>query len=196
MRSYRIACLVLGMWLAGGFFMAWMATENFLAADRILNQGNPAAIARLNAIGLAEGQALLRYQVSEQNRFYFESWEIIQIFLGGFFFSFLLLATREGKATLGLALFMLMLLAAQRFVLTPEITALGRTMDFMPPAQVAGEHAKFLVLHTAYVAVELAKWGLGLLLAVVLIMQGDRRSRHVRQEVNPIDKANYRHINR
>jgi hypothetical protein len=181
MHSRRIACLLLGMWLAGGFFMAWMATENFRSVDRLLNQGNPAALVRLRAIGPeAEGRALLRYEVSEQNRFYFESWEIIQVFLGGFLFLFLLFGTREGKVPLGLALFMMVLVFVQRFVFTPEITTMGRTLDFAPVAASAGEHAKFMLLHTAYVGMELAKWALGIALGLVLILEGRRRSRSVR----------------
>lgn len=196
MHSRRIACFVLGLWLAGGFFMAWMATQNFRSVDRIFNQGNPTALLRLKTLGGTEGRELLRYQVSEQNRFYFAAWETTQIFLGGFFFFFLLFATDEGKLVLCLALFMETLLLAQRFVLTPAITSLGRTLDFVPPAQAQGEHVKFMVLHSAYVGVELAKWALGLVMVLVLVLQRAKRSKDIRQQINPVNKANYGHVNR
>lgn len=175
--------------------MAWMATENFRSVDRLMAQGNPGAIVRLNPIGKVEGRALLRYQVSEQNRYYFATWEMVQVFLGGFFFFFMLFATREGKLTLGLALFMWVLVLAQRLALTPEITSLGRSMDFVPAAQMAGERVKFMVLHTTYVGVELAKWGLGLALALILILQRGGRSRNAGQQINAVNKPNYGHVN-
>jgi hypothetical protein len=184
------------MWLAGGFFMAWMATENFQSVDRLLNAGNPAAAVRLKVLGNTEARLLLRYQVSEQNRFYFETWEIAQIFLGGFLFFFLLFGTNEGKLTLALALLMFVLLLAQRLALTPEITALGRVIDFRPEAQATGDHAKFMVLHTAYVAIEIAKWGLGIVLALLLIFTHTRRLRDSGKQVDFVNKPDHSHVNR
>jgi len=190
MHSVRLTCFALGFWLAGGLFMAFVATQNFRSVDRLLQEPNPVAHLKLKA--LDDPRQVLRYQVSEQNRFYFEYWEIAQLILGALLFFFILFATREDKVTLGIVVMMILITAAQRFYLTPQIVTLGRAQDFGP--SVKG----FSALHMSYVSVEMSKWILGFGVASRLVI-GHRRRRsrsEVRNELDMIDKANHRHINR
>ena len=204
MHPVRPVCFVLGSWLAGGVFMAWVATQNFRGVDRLLDQPNPAAKLEFKALdgdrnfGSGAARMLLRYQVSEQNRFYFESWEIVQMTLGSLLFLFLLFGTREDKYLLAGVLVMVVLVAVERLVLTPDLTALGRNLDFVPLADPSPERGRFWLLHNAYSSVELVKWAIGLLLAGRLVAgHRHRRSRgDVRQQLDVIDKANHRHIDR
>jgi hypothetical protein len=186
------------MWLAGGFLMAWMASENFRSADRLLTVSDPAAMVRLRALDPGQGRALLRHQVAEQNRDLFETWEFAQFFLGIFFLLLLLLGTSEGKFPLALAAFMLLLVLPQRLWLTPAMDSLGTAMDFAPGGGSRGEHARFLILHGSYIGIELVKWAAGIVLALILITGKRRRShsRHSREKVDLVDKPNYRHIDR
>jgi hypothetical protein len=186
------------MWLAGGFFMAWVATENFRTADRLLSANDPAAMVRLKELGPGEGRALVRHQVAEQNRDLFETWEFAQLFLGIFFLLFLLLGTAENKFSLGLAALMLLLVLPQRFWLTPAMDSLGRAMDFAPNGGSPGDHARFLVQHGSYIGIELLKWAAGVLLASILISRTIKRpgSGNARQQLNLIDKPNHGHIDR
>ena len=194
MHSRRLACFILGVWLAGGLFMAWVATGNFGTVDRLLSEPSPSATLRIHLLGRAEARNLLRYEASEQNRYYFEQWEIVQVMLGSAFFFFLLFGTTEGKVSLALALSLLAIVVLQRFLLTPELQATGRLLDFANPAAVAGERAKFRVIHGAYVGLECGKWGMQLLLAAVLIGRG--RSRNTRQQIDLVNKTDYRHVDR
>jgi hypothetical protein len=82
----------------------------------------------------------------------------------------------------------------QRFLLTPGMISLGRTIDFAPDAP-SGERTQFWVLHSWYWGVELVKWILGLTLAARLISRRSRRSGNARHEFNMVDKANHRHVN-
>ena len=200
MRSRRFACMLLGLWLGGGFFMSWIAAGNFRSVDRLLAKPDPVAAMQfrlLNSTGgiKANARMLLRYQVSEQNRAYFEQWEIVQIILGLCFFFFLLFGTRENKFLVAVTLVPLVITAIQRFGLTPEITGLGRVLDFVPAAMDTPDRSRFWVLHNAYVVSEVCKWAVEIGLGVWLVMTGRRRS-DVRNELDMIDKANYRHINR
>lgn len=202
MHSVRLVCFAFGLWLAGGVFMAWVATQNFRGVDRLLDQPNP--IAKLDFktldtdknLGPGTARLLLRYHVSEQNRFYFESWELAQIVLGTLLFFFLLFGTREDKYSLAGVLFLLVLVAVQRFALTPEITALGRTLDFVPQSADAGERSRFWMLHNAYSALELLKWIATVILVGRLVLghRHRRSGRDVRQQLDEINKANYRHV--
>jgi hypothetical protein len=177
--------------------MAWVVTESFDSVDRLLARPHPVASAQFKALGRAEARLLLRYQVSEENRWYFETWEGVQIIMGTIFFFFVLFATRENKFSLLMILLMIAAVSVQRFMLTPEMISLGRMFDFVPPDAPSGERTQFWVLDSWYFGVELGKWVLGLALAARLISQPrGRRSGDVRQEFDVVDKANHRHVDR
>jgi hypothetical protein len=198
MHSRRLACLLLGLWFGGGAFMQWISTENYRAVDRLLDQPNPAASLQFKVIGPAATRLVLRYQVAEQNRFYFDAWETLQLLLGTFFFFFLLFGTREDKFSLLLALLMLIAVVVQRFFLRPEITSFGRVLDFIPADVYVPGRRRLPIMQSAYDGIELGKLGVGILLAGWLILgRGRRRSGgDVRQQLDLIDKANYRHVDR
>jgi hypothetical protein len=169
--------------------------QSFNSADRLFDE-DPAVMVMLKTIGPTAGRAVLRHQVSEQNRGLSETWEYTQVFLGLFFFAFLLLGTREGKFSLGLALLMLLLVLAQRFLLTPELIYLGRPLDFAVKGGPAADRARFVLVQSVYIAAELAKWAAGILLAVMLIFRKSRRPAlgYTRQEINMVDEANHGHV--
>jgi hypothetical protein len=185
MHSRRLACLLLGLWLGGGLLMQWVTRESLLGVDRVLAQPDPAATLRIKVLGRDQVRLLLRYEVSEQNRYNLELWEIVQVVLAAIFFFFLLFGTSEGKFSLTLALLLLVLVVAQRFVLTPEMKAMGRMLDFGSPSAVVGERAKYGVMHYAYLVVEASKWTLQAVLGFILITRGRLRSSDSRQKLDP-----------
>ena len=193
MHSRRLACFLLGIWFGGGLFMQWISSENYRAIDRLLEHPNPAVILHLRDLGPAGTRRILRYQVAEQNRYYFEVWEVLQMMLGTLFFFFLLFGTREDKFSLLMALLMLLAVLAQRLLITPELNSFGRVLDFVADEAYYPGRRKFTIVQNAYRAVELTKLGIGILLTARLIL-GRRRSGDARQQLNMINKANYRHI--
>jgi hypothetical protein len=162
MKIRYFTCWLLGGWIAGSLFMILVATQNFRSVDRLLSA--PAgASAQIERLGHDEARTFLRYQVSEQNRWYFETWEKIQLGLGAIL---LMVTLRQGRIAVALAAAMFALLLAQRFWITPEIVRIGRLIDFAPQAP---ERQTFWMFHGAYSAVELAKLALGFLLSGRLI---------------------------
>jgi len=146
------------------------------------------AAAQIEKMGHDEARIFLRYQVSEQNRWYFENWETIQLALG----ILLLAATlRQGKL-LPIVAAMLALLLVERFYLTPEIVRLGRLIDFVPQAAPPPERATFWRFHGAYSGVELVKLALGFFLSGRLVFTGNR----IAGQVDVVDEADHRHVNR
>src|SRR5439155_18808783 len=117
MNTRYIACWLLGAWIAGSLFMIMVATQNFRSVDRLLAAPGRAD-AQVGKMGRDEARTFLRYQVSEQNRWYFETWEKIQLALG---VAVLAALIRQGRLTVGLAASMCTLLLVERFYLTPEI---------------------------------------------------------------------------
>jgi hypothetical protein len=186
----------LGVWLAGGLFLSWVATENLLGVDRLLAAPNPRAALDIRTLGPGEARLLLRHEASEQNRRLFANWETVQIVLGCGFLFFLLFGTHESKASLLLVLLMVLLVLLQRFLLTPELTGLDRMLDYVPDGS-SGEHYKLRAVQYAYTVVELCKLGLGLALTVRLVVRHHGHSSgDTREEFDLVDKADYRHVNR
>jgi len=176
--------------------MAWVATSNTTLANRVASVDDPAAFLRIRALGSTETTALLHHQAAELTRGQLEMWEIAQLVLGCFLFSFLLFGTAEGKVPLALALLLLIAVAVQRFALTPQLESLGRLTDFMNSSAAAGYRARLVVMQGAYAGVELAKWVSGIALGIILIARRNVRSGDSWQQFNVIDKANHRHVDR
>jgi len=168
--------------------MIMVATQNFRSVDRLLAAPG-SAVAQVEKIGHDQARMFLRYQVSEQNRWYFETWEKIQLALG---LALLAATLRQGRAAVSVAALMFALLLAERFYLTPEIVRLGRLIDFVPQAASSPERTLFWRFHGAYSGVELVKLALGFLLSGSLIFGRNR----VGHQVDLIDEADHRHVNR
>jgi hypothetical protein len=179
---------LLGAWIAGSLFMIMVATQNFRSVDRLLAAPGRAG-AQIETMGHSEARTFLRYQVSEQNRWYFETWEKIQLALG---VALLAAALRQGKILFRLAVLMFGLLLVERFYLTPEIIRLGRIIDFVPQAISSPERDTFWRYHAAYSAVELLKLALGFLLSGRLIFGRER----IGNQVDVVDEADHSHVDR
>ena len=195
MHSRRFACLLLGVWFGGELLLAWMGTLSLRSVDRLQSDPNPAATLHVKEAGAA-GARLLRYQAAEDMRGLLYDWGLAEMGLGAFLLLFLLFGTEEGKVTLLVALVMLGLMLLQRLMFVPEMAALGRMLDFAPGKAFGAERAKLGVLEDSYWGIELVKWGTGALLAVRLMVRSRGRSRNSRKQIDLVDEANYRHIDR
>ena len=193
MHYRRIVCLLLGLWFGGGLVTAWYGARSFGTVADIMNQSNPAFVMQTKSLGPAVTRQVLRFQVAEQNRWLFKSWELMQIGLGLLFFCYLLFGTTEGKFSLLVSLLMVLLTLIQRLAISPELGIIGRSMDYVPADVAAQEHAKFWLLHNAYLGMEALKYGLGVVLGAIVL--SGKRSVDTLNQFNMIDKANHRHVN-
>jgi hypothetical protein len=158
-----------------------------------VNGSNPAFILQTRQLGPAATRAILRYQIAEQNRAMFQSWEYMQLALGLFFFSYLLFGTLEGKFSLGLALGLLVVTGIQRFGLSPELGNIGKTLDYLPADLAVAERAKFWLLHSGYLGCEALKLVAAGILLTVMLRKG--RSVDPVNQLHMVDKAQHRHVN-
>lgn len=169
MHIRRLAAFLLGAWLSGSLFMVLVATHNLSAVDRLIASPPTYAANRIETLGETNARTFLRFQASELNRWYFETWEWTQLVLG----LFLLLTLRSGGATrksvLVLCGAMLLAVLAMRFVITPEVTRLGRIIDFIPWDRRTVFRDQFWTYHTAYVVTEAIKDLIGLMLLSSLL---------------------------
>jgi hypothetical protein len=196
MHARRFACMLLGMWLAGSFLMTWLTADSFNAAPRMLATHSAEFSIRLKSMGQEEARMMLAYPVRQQVGWWMEEWSDFEIALGAFFFVFLLLGTREGKLALGLTLIPIAVAIFQRVFMTPQLLYLGGIMDFVSPNMVVAERGQLGAVRLGFVLVEAFKQFSGIVLAFILIGRQHRRSGLTREEVDAIDKADDRHVNR
>jgi len=171
----RFACFLLGAWLAGGLFMDMVVTQNFRSVDRLLAKPAPGAAQQFEKLGPGAARVLLRHQVSEQNRWYFETWGLTEALIGAALLLILIFGSTEKNFSLLLALLMLLIAIVQRFALTPQMVVLGRVIDWIPIDQPSPERSRFWMLHNAFVGLELVNWALGFFLAAKLIFRSRKR---------------------
>ena len=156
--------------------MDMVVTQNFRSVDRLLAKPAPAAAQQIDKLGPGAARVLLRHQVSEQNRWYFETWGLIETGIGAALLMVLLFGSTEKNFSLLLCLLMLLIAILQRFALTPQMVFLGRIIDWIPGDQPSPERSRFWMLHNAYVGLELLNWGLGFFLTAKLLFRSRRRS--------------------
>ncbi len=166
----RLASLLLGAWLGAGILTDIAVTQNFQTVDRFLQApGSVTASTELNKIGRAEERAVLRRNAGEENNWIFLNWERVELALGGVLFALLLFGARPQKLMLGLCLAMLLIVAAEHFFLTSQITDLGRRVDDLPATDP--ETRRFWLLHGIYSGLDILKLVLGFAFAVRLTIR-------------------------
>lgn len=194
MHHARIAAFLLGACLMGSLFLAFVATGNFETVDRVLKAPPVEAQKMIQTLGSENARHLLRYLAGEENRGFFETWEVVQLVLGLGLAAFLILGLKQ-RLTAGLAGAMVVLAGFQHFKITPELVWLGRSIDFIAWTADSEARAEFYKLHAAYGIIEAVKILLMLVIAGFLFTMRRRRSRQ-RVEVNPVDYADHRHVDR
>jgi hypothetical protein len=194
MHYTRIATFLLGAWILGGLFMGFVATQNFRTVDRILSSPPPEAAKIIKAMGNDSARLILRHLASEENRLFFENWEILQLVVGVALTGLLLFGI-EKPLLAGFTAALVLLTAFEHFKITPEMLWLGRSIDFLPRTPEPLARTQFGRLHALYGVIEITKLLLALLVSGFLFALRRRRVRP-QVEVEPVDNAHHRHVNR
>lgn len=162
----RWAMFAMGAWLAGNVMVAVVAAENFYAIDRLLaGSTNRAFASEVERVGRTEARDLLRYLSSELNRRYFRLWNVTQVAIGLLLLWLIARGPSAAPARWGV-LGMLGLVVVTIAWLTPEIVAVGRSLDFVPRDPPPPELRRFWVLHGVYTFLEGCKLVVGVVVAV------------------------------
>ncbi len=181
MHSRRLASLLIGAWLAASIFMDFVAVQQFRSVDRFLNEPSALTANQIRSMGgKEEVRMLLRHHSGELNRSLFEDWEYTQLVLAVVTIAVFLFGHGEApRLALLMSIIMLMIVAVDRFYLTPEITKWGRLLDFPNTPGANSDH--FWKLHGAYSALELLKIALSVTAAASLLFRRTDRKRFVRE---------------
>lgn len=197
MHSRRLIALLLGFWLAGLLMVAYVASLSFRTVDVVMENPPHEASKWMESLGKDRSRLLLRHGGSEVNRSLFETWGNADVALCG-----LLLITivmnKSGKPLMILAAVLLLAGLASTFLLTPQVVAVGRLLDFRPPIPVPPEKAQFGALHGMYSGLAVVRILIALGMSAILLHRSQRsRTRRSRlDDVDLINDADHGHINR
>jgi len=194
MHFNRFAAFLAGAWLLGSLFMAFVATQNFATVDRVLGAPPPETVKMIQTLGPENARHLLRYLAGEENRGFFEAWELVEIILGVSLIALFFLGSKN-RILAGLAGGLLVLTIFQHFRITPDLVAIGRSNEFLTGNTQGAVRSQFARLHAIYGIVELVKIALTLVIAGFLFARRRRSSRQ-RVEVDAVNYANHGHVDR
>ncbi len=164
---------MLGGWLGAATFADVAVTQNFQTVDRFLSSpGSNATALELQKIGADRERPILRRNAGEENGYLFEGWETTELAIGAALIGLLLVGGKRSVLVLAPAVLMLLIVAAQRFYLSPEVTDLGRRIANLSAADSRGPQldSQFWTAHGMYSGLEIFKLLLGAFLAVLLVL--------------------------
>ena len=167
MHWHRLAAFLLGCLILGCAFMIFVATQNFATVDRVLAAPPQQAAQMFQTLGDGNARLLLRYLAGEENRLFFESWEVAQIAFAALLTGVLLVAIKS-RLLAGFTGAMLILALFQHFRVTPEMVVLGSVIDFGQGAGSAA-YSQFWRLHALYAVLEVVKLALLVIAAGILL---------------------------
>jgi hypothetical protein len=157
--------------------MLAVATQNLGRVETVIASDNPGMADVQKRLGEEKTRLLLRYQAAEMNRFYFDAWGWAQLTLGTGLTLLLLFGTSVGRAPLIALALALVVSGVQHFLITPQVSAIGRMLDFRTRTELPAERSRFGAYHGAYTVMELIKLGFVLGVGVGLLRERKGRPR-------------------
>ena len=183
MHATRVATFLLGAWIGCCVFMDLLALQNFRLVGAAINSATPVAAGIIQRNGQDQIALLLRHFAAEQYRYYFSTWERIQIPAALLVAAVLYWALGRRWIPQMLCGLMLALVLFQ-LAIQPELAFRGRDADFPPGNQMLGTQARVWALTEVWMGAESVKLFIGGLLTVLLIRHKSRtRSRRVEDDL-------------
>ncbi len=171
-RTQLVATAILGGWLGITFLMWFVATGSFSTVDRILGRPTAQFTEVTRPMGHDQTRVVLRYLASEINRTCFRAYGWSQIVFGLVLVILLFKQTPRDPAALVISVAMLGLVLVLTWIVTPQIVALGRSIDFVPRDSLPPEMPRFRTLHALFTGLDGLKLLAGLALLVRWIVRG------------------------
>jgi hypothetical protein len=169
MHTRRVGAFVIGAWLIGTLLVTFMSSQALLNVDRFFSNPPQQVSRELDEVGRDAMRQILRFQAAQYNRHILETWEIIQLGLGGALLATSFLTSHRSKIVLICTAIMMIMVAVMYFYLTPITNALGRSFDFLPAGAATQERESFNYYSVWYRVLEILKTLLGLIIAARLL---------------------------
>jgi hypothetical protein len=188
MHVRRAITFLLGCWFATVTVVAINAGISFDVAE-IAAKTPPGELSRpLAMLTEFEARQFPRYIASEVNRAMFERFGLIELALVIAIALTLFLHGYSRAATI-LAGVLFIMVCASSFLLTPQMVAQGRVLDFRPAEMFQDERARFANLHRLYGAFTLLRIACGSGIAWIMLKRS--RSAYKRRSPGEIYAVNH-----
>ena len=155
--------------MVGCLLMGYVVSQNMQNVDSILNNP-PGPVAKdIEDLGSDITKMLLRFQASEVNRFLGDVWGVLQLGLGAAFLISAVLTSHRSRFLMIVSSAMILLVVLQMFWISPIMTQLGRSFDFLPLTAALKDRENYQSYRVWYVVFEFLKLLFGLALAIRLL---------------------------
>jgi hypothetical protein len=169
-RSQVLAVAILGAWIMSTLCMWFAAARSFSTVERVMKGGEAQFVETTKPLGEASTRLVERYMAAELNRTLFGGYGVLQLGFGALLFLLVLRQTPRHTLDIGLVATMLALSVILTLVITPMVTSVGRSIDFLPRHPPPPVMPRFRMLHGAFTSLDGIKLlaGIGLLIRWVL----------------------------
>ena len=169
-RSQVLAVAILGAWIASTLCMWFAATRSFATVERVMKGAQPQFVETTKPLGQASTRVVVRYMASEINRTLFRGYGALQIGLAALLFLLVLRQNPRHTLDISLVAIMLALSVILTLVITPMVTLVGRSIDFLPRNPPPPVMPRFWMLHGSFTGLDGVKLlaGIGLLIRWIL----------------------------
>jgi hypothetical protein len=166
-RSQVLAVAILGAWIASTLCMWFAATRSFATVESVRKRAEPQFVEITKPLGEAPTRVVLRYMASEINRTLFWGYGAVQIGFGALLFLLVLRQSPRHTLDIGLVATMLTLSIILTLVITPMVTSVGRSIDFLPRNPPPPIMPRFWMLHGSFTSLD----GVKLLASIGLLIR-------------------------
>ena len=155
MGKIFLTVFLLGIWSGGTVFMWMVAIKNFQIVEAILETPTESFQGVASMFPVETLRLLMRYQASEVNRLFFESWGIIQIGISAMVAR---LTWQWGRRLyFATAIILLAICLVLQFYVVPEVIRLGRIIDFISRQSDLPDVTLFWRFHHIYTSLDIVK---------------------------------------
>ena len=185
------------MWLTANIFIWIAASAGSWTVDTILASPDTPLSNVMKQWGYETVRKVMLHEAGEVTRFLFSGWGWVELIFALAVLG-MLLSLKSGPVHLAAAALALLMTLAMHFLLTPQITGLGRVLDFIPANGMLAERSRLASMAGIYKFCQ----SLVMLLSAGLLAVFLRRTRSRRLPVKPVhqvdsvDNADDAHVNR
>lgn len=165
MFSRRLTTYFLGVWTGCCVLADLLALEGHRIATRILDIPLMEAKAAMVKAGEAPLGPLLHHVASEQVRAMLQSWETAQLVLALCMLVLLVFTDQRKSLAIALTAAMGLMALIQHFAVMPDLTILGRSVDFVAESDAFTTRTQIWTLTQIYAVLETLKLIIGGVLA-------------------------------
>jgi hypothetical protein len=198
MHSRRFLAFFVGLWLAGLLVVTTVTAFSTRTVNAVMEVPPHEASRWIDILGKERTRSLLLHNTAELNRSILEYWGYADVVLCVFVLITAVMI-KSGKPVMTAAAVIAILGLASVFLLTPQVVAVGRLLDFRPDFPVAPERAQFASLNGMFNGINTIRILASAVMVGLLLRRSEkprtRRSSRL-EEIDPVNHPNHSHINR